>query len=63
MSRSAPEPVVPEEMTARRRPGPSVPVRRRAGRAGRLVVACILDEFSHTAFESEADLVPLSMEF
>ena len=63
MTRAIPKPVVPADIAARRRNSDPVPVRRRAGRAGKLVVACILDEFSQTAFEAEADLVPLTMEY
>jgi len=55
--------VVPEDVASRRRETDPVPVRRRTGRAGKLVVACILDEFSFTSFEGEADLVPLTMEY
>lgn len=63
MSPRIPAPVVPEDVASRRRETDPVPVRRRTGRAGKLVVACILDEFSFTSFEGEADLVPLTMEY
>lgn len=56
-----PAPVVPADITARRRQDRPIPTRRRTGRAGGLVVACILDEFSYTAFSGEADLAPLTM--
>ncbi|MEN3123669.1 glycosyltransferase [Janibacter sp. LM] len=58
----APTPVVPADVENRRRRINPVPVRRRAGRAGDLVVACILDEFSYNSFAGEADLAPLTME-
>lgn len=56
-----PEPVAPSDITARRREGGTVSTRRRTGRAGNLVVACVLDEFSYAAFSGEADLAPLTM--
>lgn len=56
-----PAPFLPEDIIARRRIGASVPTRRRTGRAGHLVVACILDDFSFAAFSREADLAPLTM--
>lgn len=63
MNRIVPPPVISADIAARRREGEPVPVRRRAGRSGRLVVASILDEFSQAAFSAEADLAPLTMRF
>lgn len=56
-----PQPVVPADIVSLRRDVDPVPTRRRTGRAGNLVVACILDGFSFTSFSGEADFAPLTM--
>lgn len=52
---------VPEFRESRRRPHAAVSIRSCSGRAGRLTVACILDEFSYNSFSPEADFMPLTM--
>lgn len=57
----APQPKYPSDLDERRLPQSPIQVRRRTGRAGNLVVACVLDEFSFNSFASEADFAPLTM--
>lgn len=62
LEKTATGPVVPVDIQQRRLDKQPVAVRTRAGRAGNLVVACILDAFSSTSFGPEADLAPLTMD-
>lgn len=54
-------PAIPADIQQRKLETQPVPVRTRAGRAGKLVVACVLDTFSSTSFGPETDLAPLTM--
>lgn len=51
----------PRFMLDRRLEQQEVPLRRRAGAAGQLTVACILDDFSAACYGPEFDMAPLTM--